>query len=80
MLNEEINSSLEKQRTSEINIKNMFNELKISEEKYRSLFDTSPQGIITMDLKGVVTDANSSFYKLSGFSDSLETGRAVIEN
>ncbi len=39
-----------------------------SEEKYRTIFNESPYGILLSDLKEVV-DANNSFYKLTGYSE-----------
>jgi PAS domain S-box-containing protein len=44
------------------------NQVKESEERYRSIFDLAPDGIITTDLKGTVTSCNTAFLQLSGFS------------
>lgn len=48
--------------------------LKESEERYRSLFENSPQGIITVDLKGKVTSCNSTFVKLTGYTKEETIG------
>ena len=42
--------------------------LKESEEKYRNLFETAPDGIATMNMKGTITSVNPSFLRLTGFS------------
>ena len=38
-----------------------------SEERYRSFFDTNPEGIILVDLEGRILDANQSLLKLTGY-------------
>jgi PAS domain S-box-containing protein len=40
--------------------------LKTSEEKYKSIFFSSPLGILHYDTKGVITDCNSQFVKIIG--------------
>ena len=42
-------------------------ELKISELKYRALFDNANDGIAVLDRTGVITDANVRFCELHGF-------------
>jgi PAS domain S-box-containing protein len=44
------------------------NQLKESEERYKSIFDLAPDGIITTDMKGIVTSCNTAFLQLTGFS------------
>lgn len=39
-----------------------------SEERYRSIFDLVPDGIVTTDIKGFVTSCNMAFLQLTGFS------------
>jgi len=39
------------------------------EEKYRNIVELAPDGIVTIDLKGVITSCNSSFLNLSGYSE-----------
>jgi len=48
--------------------KKMEDALILSEERYRNIVDLAPAGIMTLDLKGVLTSANSTFLKLTGFS------------
>ncbi|HUS79155.1 MAG TPA: PAS domain S-box protein [Patescibacteria group bacterium] len=52
--------------------------LKESEERYRSLFELAPEGILTTDLKGTITSANSAFYKLTGFSEEEVVGKFIL--
>jgi len=40
--------------------------LKESEEKYRTLFEASPEGIVIISLDGTILDCNSSAMKISG--------------
>lgn len=42
-------------------------QIRESEERYRNLFETSPQGIIIVDLKGKLIDCNSAFLDLTGY-------------
>ncbi|MBN2715598.1 MAG: response regulator [Deltaproteobacteria bacterium] len=42
--------------------------LKISEEKYRSYVEESPDGIIAINERGKIVDANRSFLALTGFT------------
>ncbi len=41
--------------------------LRESERKYRVLFETSPDGIVTSDLKGRVLEANKAFQEMLGY-------------
>ena len=43
-------------------------QLKESEEKYRTIVELAPDGILTTDFKGIVTSCNTAFSKLTGFS------------
>lgn len=45
----------------------MIEELRMSEEKWRSLVDLSPDGIGTMNMKGVITWVNEGFLRLTGY-------------
>jgi PAS domain S-box-containing protein len=49
--------------------------LKDSEEMYKSLVELAPDGIITLDLKGFVTSANSAYYRLTGFNEDEIIGK-----
>jgi len=50
-------------------------ELHDSEERWRSLVELAPDGIITVDLKGFVTSINDAFVKLTGFSREEIVGK-----
>jgi|GEM_PF-2341586 len=43
-------------------------ELQYSEEKFRGIFNVAPDGIITVDLKGNITDINNFFSKITGYT------------
>ncbi len=45
-----------------------------SEEKYRSIIDLAPDGIVTTDLKGVITSCNSAFLRQTGLSSEELVG------
>ena len=49
--------------------------LRQNEEKYRLLFELSPIGITTMDMKGMVTSSNPAVYREGGYSESDFVGR-----
>lgn len=49
--------------------------LKRSEEKFRSLVELAPDGIITMNMEGVITSINSAFTELTGFSKDEIVGK-----
>jgi PAS domain S-box-containing protein len=42
--------------------------LRRSEEKYKGLFETSPIGVTTLDMKGVITDCNPTVYQEIGYA------------
>jgi PAS domain S-box-containing protein len=46
-----------------------------SEEQYRRLVDSAPDGIMTFDMKGVVTSINPAFERLTGFSKDEIVGK-----
>jgi hypothetical protein len=46
-----------------------------SEKKWRSLVDMAPDGILTADLKGVITSANNAFLKLTGYTHEEIVGK-----
>ena len=49
--------------------------IKSSEESYRSLIELAPNGIISTNLKGVVTSCNLAFVKLTGFGKDEIVGK-----
>ncbi|HSD57644.1 MAG TPA: PAS domain S-box protein [Methanotrichaceae archaeon] len=51
-----------------------------SEEKYRTLIETTNTGYLVLDLQGRVVDANSEYVKLSGYNSLEEiSGRYIKE-
>ena len=55
--------------------KKMEDEIKKSEERYRRLFELSPDGILTIDMKGTITSVNQTFEKRTGYSRDDVVGR-----
>ncbi len=53
--------------------------LQKSEEKYRSIFDHSPLGILHYDKKGIITDCNDSLINIIGSSREALIGLNMIE-
>jgi len=46
-----------------------------SEEKYRALVELAPDGIVTVDLRGMITSVNGAFLRLTGFSKDEIVGK-----
>ncbi|MGJ0426107.1 PAS domain S-box protein [Methylocystis sp.] len=44
------------------------NSLRASEERYRSLFETSRDGIVTVDMSGQILEANPAYQKMLGYT------------
>jgi len=59
--------------------KNWEKSLKESEFRFRSFFNTNPEGIILLDFQGFILDANKAFLKGSGFSFTEVTHRHYTE-
>jgi PAS domain S-box-containing protein len=54
--------------------------LRISEEKYRALIETTGTGYLIVDKEGRVVDANPAYVRLTGHDDIQEIlGRSVVE-
>jgi PAS domain S-box-containing protein len=49
--------------------------LRASEEKYRRLFELSPIGITTVDMKGIITGCNPAVYKEGGYTEGELVGK-----
>jgi PAS domain S-box-containing protein len=49
--------------------------LRESEEQYRNIVELSPDGIMTLNLKGTVTSVNKAFVDLTGFSEAEIVGK-----
>jgi PAS domain S-box-containing protein len=50
-------------------------ELRVSEERYRDIVEAAADGIVTTDLKGVVTSCNDEFVKQTGHSKDGIVGK-----
>jgi len=55
--------------------KRMEKALRESEEKYRNIVELAPDGIATIDMKGVVTSVNTAFSRWTGFSKDELVGK-----
>lgn len=53
--------------------------LRISEAKYRSLFDSMDQGILYMDATGIITSANQAAEQLLGLPRDIIIGRKLVD-
>ena len=53
----------------------MDDELRSSEQRWRSLVELAPDGIVTVDLLGRVTSINTAFTKLTGFNKDEVVGK-----
>ncbi len=49
--------------------------LKESEARYRKVFELAPIGIITLDLKGVITSCNPAIYAKGGYTEDEFVGK-----
>jgi PAS domain S-box-containing protein len=50
-----------------------------SEERYRSIVELAPDGIVTISPEGLVTSCNTAFLQLSGFSEGEIVGKYFLE-
>jgi PAS domain S-box-containing protein len=53
--------------------------LKESEERFKSLVQSSPDGIVMLDLNGTILSVNSSLERISGFAREEMVGRNYID-
>lgn len=49
-----------------------------SEEKFRSLVNLAPDGIVTLNMRGIITFVNPSFLKLTGYIESEIIGKSFL--
>ena len=57
----------------------MEEEIKSSEERWRSLIELAPDGILTMNIQGVITSINTALLKITGFSKDEIVGKNFSE-
>jgi len=55
--------------------KRLEDELIMREQRYRTLFELAPDGIMTLDLKGTITSINSAYIRLTGYSRDEIVGK-----
>jgi len=66
-----IQRAIEKRKTE--------NALRESEEKYRLLFTTANEGILILDMKGVIQDVNSTFLQMCGLQRGELVGKGLLD-
>lgn len=54
-------------------------QLRESEEKLRNLIELAPEGIVTIDLKGVITSCNTATVALTGYSKEEIVGKHISQ-
>jgi PAS domain S-box-containing protein len=54
--------------------------LKESEEKYRAIVERAPDGIVTVNLKGIITSCNTALLEQTGYSEQDFVGRHFSKN
>ncbi|MBD3313147.1 PAS domain S-box protein [Candidatus Woesearchaeota archaeon] len=59
--------------------RNAEQELKESEERYRTIFNSANDVIILIDRKGFITDVNKKFFEYSGMSEKRVIGKHLKE-
>ena len=58
-----------------VNERKTISQLEESEEKFRELFEMSPDSVVAVDLKGFVTSCNSASEKFTGYSKEETIGK-----
>ena len=59
--------------------KQMEESLRESEDRYRSIIELAPDGVVTVDMGGIVTSVNAAFSTISGYSKDEVIGRHFTE-
>jgi len=77
--NEEMAAIMDELQSNQINLEDANNKLKISETKFRKIFERSPVGIIQSGLNGEILDANDAFCNIFGY-DSPDDLRSNLKN
>lgn len=58
-------------------LKHIANELKQSEEKFRHIVESAPDGIVTANKKGIITSVNTPFCQQTGYSKKQIVGKHI---
>ncbi|MFX0023234.1 MAG: PAS domain S-box protein, partial [Candidatus Hermodarchaeota archaeon] len=53
--------------------------LRVSEEKYHQLYDTSPDGVILTDINGNIIECNSAIESITGYSSQELIGKNFVD-
>ncbi len=59
--------------------KQMEESLRESEDRYRSIVELAPDGVVTVDMGGIITSVNAAFSTISGYSKDEIIGRHFTE-
>ena len=54
-------------------------ELKVSEERFRIMFDSAPDAYYLLDLKGIILDGNKAAAEMTGYKKSDLIGKSLFE-
>ncbi|EIJ81902.1 diguanylate cyclase/phosphodiesterase with PAS/PAC sensor(s) [Bacillus methanolicus PB1] len=66
-------------QASQKDIRNLNENLKVSEQYYRSLFDNNTDFVYSTDLQGNITSVNPAFMKTFGFSENEIIGKSALK-
>ena len=54
-------------------------EMKRDDKRFRVLFDLAPDGIMTVNLLGIITSANAAYYSLTGYKEEEIVGKHIFK-
>ncbi len=77
--NEEMSAIMDELQRNQLEIEESHNRLKISERKFRNIFENSPIGIIQSTMAGDILDANAALCNIFGY-DSVDDLRKNLKN
>lgn len=77
--NEEMAAIMDELQNNQMELEAANNKLKISETKFRKIFENSPIGIIQSTLTGEILNANDAFCRIFGY-ESLEDLQTNLKN
>lgn len=66
-------------RSKTLALENILRELRISEEKYRSIFENTAEGIFQISPQGIIFRANPALVSMLGFSSVSEMTSSIAE-
>ena len=69
---------LKKNNSLDKNIKDN-SEMKRDDKRFRVLFDLAPDGIMTVNLLGIITSANAAYYSLTGYKEEEIVGKHIFK-